>query len=512
MKLLKLLGWFALVLASLNAFASADPEHELQRILNGTKRQPVKQLDRTGLKLVLNEQIEGVTLEGWSTRQLTPVQADALFAQFGIRVVSDPATGTSSYIVADNVGRAGILEGDIYLKMNGKIYKGLTLKGYGGNTVHGHDEQPQGSLNADESIRDIEVSTILAHNNVDTYVGVLSVERPSAIGRFESVPTPKSNYVRLSRTALRMEDLIRVRGNDLNKLVNYLTDLMKDEMGKKLTPAEFSNWLVTQTGDLMARKDYIRFMHASITDSNLGIGELVDLGDVRGGGAMRLPGEYSPQNTGSSRGREGFKDICRKAYDNLVASDSSVKLDFDRQFDSAYNERLVQLKSFDASRINLNRASTAQLEMIGFTAQEALEVVRFNINTPDGIVDPSEVSTLKTITRDIKTVLDRTTTDFLRLSDGSQLSAYYVRNVGGAEGVRAVLEQTRDFMLQNKLVLRRDVTGALTGDIGRIETEIQRFALDRAKSLGFDRAVTADVITNFSRFIAKQTIEVILKR
>lgn len=501
---------------TLSAGRAGDPEHELQRILNGTKTQAVTKLDRTGLKLVLNDRMEGVTLDGWSTKQLTQPQADSLMDQFGVRVVKNEADGTATFLAPSNVGRAGILEGQIYLKMDGKVYKGLTLKGYGGNTVHNHDEQPQGSLDQDESIRDMEVSTILAESHVNTYVGIVALERPSASGRYGGAVAPKSNYVRISRTALRMEDLIRVNGADSKALVNYLTDLMKDEMGKKLTPAEFDAWLVSQTGDLMARKDYIRFMHASITDSNLGIGELVDLGDIRDGGAMRLPGTYTPQNSVESSwgtGMEGFKEICRKAHANISAADSSIpKIDFDKTFDEAYKTRMDQMQAFDRARVNLNRATTAELEKLGFTTEEAEAVIKLNTSTPDGIIDPTEVATLKEMTRDVSSILERTTSDFMRLADGSQLSAYYLRNLGGAEGVRVVLEGTREFMRKNGITLARDAAGQMTGDVAKVSAEIGRLALERAKAAGFERVATANVISNFSKFISSQALEVIVRR
>jgi hypothetical protein len=281
---------------------------------------------------------------------------------------------------------------------------------------------------------------------------------------------------------------------------------MKDEMGKKLTPAEFDAWLVSQTGDLMARKDYIRFMHASITDSNLGIGELVDLGDIRTGGAMQLPGVYESQN-------QQFKEICKRAHENLVAADSSLpKIDFDKMYDDAYNVRIQELQAFDRARVNLSRATTAELEKIGFTTEEAEAVIKLNASTPDGIIDPSQVAALKDITRDVKSILERTTSDFLRLADGSQMSTYYIQNLGGAEGVQAVLEKTREYMRSNNLSVARDAAGNLTGDVAKVTAELQRIALERAKTSGFSRVATADVITNFSKFVSTQALEVIVKR
>jgi hypothetical protein len=493
------------------SLAWANPQHDLEVVLNGTRRQAVKELDKQGLKLVLNEQMETVTLEGWSTKALTPQQADALLRQFGVRVVENAAEGTAEYIVPNNVGRAGILEGEVYMRLHGKVYKGLTLKGYGGNTVHGQDVQTMGSLEAAESIRDMEVSTILAESKVDTYVGVISVERPAAVGRYGGSATPKSNYVRLSRTALRMEDLIRVSPQDLPKLVDYLSNLMKDELGRKLSLPEFHEWLVKQTGDLLARKDYIRFQHASITDSNLGIGEMVDLGDE--GGGLKLPGEYQPQNVGRGGWQKGFKDITRKVHDNFVKADPSLRsVDFDKFFDDAYSQRIEQLRSFDAARVNLNRATELELTKIGFTPAEAVEIVKYNLGAADGIIDPFEVRTIKTITRDVSSLLDRVTTDFVRLSDGSQLGAYYLRNVGGADGVRAILEEARAFMKKNGISLTRQPNGAIAGQTAALEAELGRLALQQAQRLGFERVAGANGLTNLSRFIARQALEVIVRR
>ena len=107
----------------------SDAETQLERALGGTRRQAVQRLDQQGLKLVLNEQAQGVMIEGWSTKQLTQAEADSLFRQFGVRVVADASQGTGALLAPNNVGRAGILDGPVFMKMNGKVYKGLTLKG-----------------------------------------------------------------------------------------------------------------------------------------------------------------------------------------------------------------------------------------------------------------------------------------------------------------------------------------------------------------------------------------------
>src|SRR4051794_16337185 len=80
---------------TLSSGRAADPVHELQQILNGTKPQRVAKLDRTGLKLVLNDRMDGVTLEGWSTKVLTPAQTGSLLDQFGVSVVKNPVEGTA---------------------------------------------------------------------------------------------------------------------------------------------------------------------------------------------------------------------------------------------------------------------------------------------------------------------------------------------------------------------------------------------------------------------------------
>lgn len=502
---------FSMILTAASITASAwaepapSPEHELEKILKGTKRQMVKQLDKQGLKLTLNDRMTGVNLEGWSTKALSDVEAEKLMAKYGVRTVTDPKDGSTHFLAPDNVGRAGILEGDIYMRLNGKVYKGLTLKGYGGNVVGGKAEQPMGSLQFDESIRDMEVSTILAENKVDTYVGVLSVERADpAMGGNPAYA--KSNFVRLSRTALRMEDLIRVKGDDLVKLVDYLSRLFEDEMGRKMTYAEFDQWLIRATGDVMARKDYIRFMHASITDSNLGIGELVDLGDTWGGAGMKMPGEYMSQNA-------QFKGIAKRVHDNMAAADPSLKpVEFDKLYDAAYNDRIQTLRALDEAKINLTRAGLNELTQLGFTAGEAAEIVKYNLGTPDGIIDPAEVAEIKAITRDVRAILDRATTDFMRLADGSTMASYYVRGIGGATGVRMILEETREFMKTNHLTLSRDASGKIVGDVAKVEEEIRRLAVAQAKWLGHDRVVMGESVTNFSKFIARQLLEVIVKR
>lgn len=468
-------------------------------------RQPVEPLDRRGLRLIFNERFEDVKIEGWNTKALTPAEAELLFSQYGVRTVWESNKEHPYFLTPSNVGRAGILEGDIYFKLNGKIFRGLTLKGYGGNEAHPMSSQfgaqPSGSLDLSESIRDMEMSTILAENKVDTYLGVLIVERPGK----------KANYVRLSRTALRMEDLIRIKGNKLSALVDHLTDLLKEEMGKKLTPVEFSRWLIQSTSDLMARKDYLRFRHAAVTRSNLGIGEIVDLGDekgVSGKGALMLPDQY---NLGEQNPE--FKGVLEQAHKNLSKLDPEIKnIPFDELYDSNYKTRFESLQLIDQAKINLNRASVVELTSIGFNPDEAKEIVKYNLGVSDGILDPAEITSLKSITRDVKAILERATTDFLKLSDGTTLSEYYVRNVGGAEGVRELMEETRKLMKEEGYRLERGVNGEITGNVREVEASIRKLALEQAKKRGFLRAITANRVTNFSSFIAKQALEVIARR
>lgn len=484
----------------------SDAETQLERALGGTRRQAVKRLDHQGLKLVLNEQAQGVMIEGWSTQQLTQAEAESLFSQFGVRVVADASQGTGALLAPNNVGRAGILDGSVFMKMNGKVYKGLTLKGYGGNTVHGKDEQPGGSLDFAESIRDMEVSSIFLENHVDTYVGVLSVQRPATSAGMRTEAGLKSNYVRLSRTALRMEDFIRVQGPKLATLVDYMTDQLREEVGHKMSVPEFANWLSAKTGDLMARKDYLRFQHASITDSNLGLGEMVDLGDTWSGAGLRTPGSYRSQAS-------EFGSIVRRVRENLSGIDASVERGAnDVRFTEAYNARLAELRAFDQARVNFNAATVDELVAAGFTASEADAVIKLNHSLPNGIIDPMEVRALKAITRDVDAILGRATTDFMRLSDGSQLSQYYVRNLGGAEGVRSVLEETRAYMEQNGYRLSRDASGRVVGQVREVQAQVERLALAQAERAGFSRAVIANESTYFARFISTQVLEVVVRR
>jgi hypothetical protein len=484
----------------------SEAETRLEQALGGTRRQPIERLERQGLKLVLNEQAQGVMIEGWSTQPLTAAQAGSLFDQFGVRVVESPAGASGAFLAPDNVGRAGVIEGPVFMKMNGKVYRGLTLKGYGGNTVNGKPAQPGGSLDFAESIRDMEVSSVFLENNVDTYVGVLSVERPATAAGMRTEAGAKANYVRLSRTALRMEDFIRVRGPKLATLVDFMTDQLREEVGHKMSVSEFADWLSTKTGDLMARKDYLRFQHASITDSNLGLGEMVDLGDTWSGSGLRTPGSYRSQSA-------DFQRIVQRVRQNLNGIDASVSVSgSDLKYDQAYSARLAELQAFDRARVNFSRASLAELEGLGFTNSEARSIIELNHSLPDGILDPVEIKALKTITRNVDEILARATSDFLRLSDGAQLSRYYLRNLGGAEGVRSVLNETRSFMEQRGYRLSRDASGRLVGNVAEVQAQLERIALAQAERAGFSRAVLANESTYFARFIATQALEVIVRR
>lgn len=490
--------------------ASKTPSSRLEKTLPGTKLQATSQLDRKGLKLILNEKADGVIIEGWNTQSLSAQESETLFQQFGVRVDAkgDPADG--HLIAPSNVGRAGILEGDTYMKLGGKIYKGMTLKGYGGNVTHNgtpsiptRDLQPEGSMALSEAFRDMEASTILLESNVSTYVGVLAVSRPTTYRG-----SPAANYVRLSRTALRMEDFIRVKGTDLAKLVDYMTDLLTDEMGKKMSVAEFDQWLVSQTADMLARKTHLRFRHASITESNIGIVEMVDLGDPQPYAGLKLPGEVAGDDVAD------FKTILKRAHDNIATLGGPANnLDFEKTFTESYDTRLSDLRQIDAARLNLNAATEGDLMKIGFTKIEAEMVLKFNADTPDGIIDPSEIKSIQNIARDIESILEKTTTDFMKLADGTQLGRYYVRSVGGAEGVRGLLEETREFMQKRNLTVTRDPkTGAAIASSQDLSDQIEKLALERAKKLGLERVGPANEVTRYSKFISMQILEVIARK
>lgn len=498
-------GALGLVLATGTALATGSTNpHPLEGILPGTKLQGVEKFDHHGVKVHLNETLDGVNIEGWSTKPLTQAETEAILRQFGVRTTTSTVGPDGSFIIPDNVGRAGVLEGETYLKLDGKVYKGLTLKGYGGNSngANFRGPQPDGSLDLTEALYDTEVSKLMVENGVDSYLGVIVVERPGN----------RANFVRLSRTVLRMEDLQRIKGPSVMKIVDYLTDLMRDEMGKKLTPVEFTEWLATHTGDLMARKEHLRMYHGSITNSNLGIGELVDFG----GAELMLPGDEAGSQYKTFKQSERFKTILNEVHKNLSAADADIaKVNSAKLFDEAFSGRLKDLQKFDSERINLSKANEVDLTKIGFTAQEAADIVKYNANTIDGIIDPSEVKEIQGISREIDEILAKTTTEFLRLSDGTRLSSYYVRSAGGPEGVRDLLGKARDLVTQKNLKLTRGPNGEIdfrSADVKTLQVELEKLAVEKARSLGFTRVLVGKDATQFARFIARQLIEVIVKR
>jgi len=482
------------------------PQTALEKTLGAHRKQPVQKLDHQGLRIFLNEQVEGVRLEGWATRELTPAQTEALLAQFGVRTLVQ-ADGEVKYFLA-HAGAPGLgmaLEADVHLRLDGKVYTGLTLKGYGGNTVHGEPLSPGGTLELIEALREMEMGNLLRELQIDTSLGVLAIRRPAA----SSVSNPsaihsRANLVRLTRTSIRLSDLTEAHGERLRKLVDVATDLLKEELGKKLTSAEFAEWLVRETADVLARKDYLRFQHASVRASSLGLAEFLDVGLAQSGGAMKLPGQYVSQD---------FRSLLKEAHRGLSRLGPTVAgADFDTVFEAAYEARQRLLVEFDRARVNLSKATEAELLRIGFTAEEAVEVVKYNLNVAHGILDPMEIRGIKAITRDVSKMLERTTTDFLRLADGTQLGAYYVRQVGGAAGVRAILEETRTYLHRNRLSVARDLSGMLAGELPRVEAEIERITLARVRALGYERAIAANELTNLSKFIARQALELIVRR
>lgn len=432
--------WSAAFISAILAVTSTASAGDLPalkdlRSVPGTVLQPVEKVDTKAEAWVVhpNTNLAGqkVNLPGWNDAD--PAQSDMqkLLDTFAVRTVADPKVapaGGPFFYVSPGVGRAGIWEtterGQAFIVYNGRPLKGLTLKGYGGNTVSGKQHQPKGSLELAEALRDTLMSTVLNEKGVDSYIGALTFERPGG----------QANFIRVSRSAHRMNDLIDRRGPQLRETVDHLTSLLEDEVGKKMSPEEFADWLVRRTSRAIALKEYVGFKHGSQTESNIGIGEMVDFGE-----GVYDPFAYTARDADSQS--KSFGNVLKRATDNLK-KEYAITADYEKIFQEVYQSTIRQARDQDIARVLLNSATDAELRVLGLSDQTIQKIERARGELDFGIISHRDLERYGSISEaDLKILRERTATELLFMENEQMLPGAILAQVGGHEGYRGILRE-----------------------------------------------------------------------
>jgi hypothetical protein len=465
---------------SLSALAVIDPANipsvDLTDVVPRSGVQAVEDIpDRDKLSIFINEALleQKMSLPGWdsSTNQLP--NRDLLLEAFAVRTTQNPASlqvGNSIFYSGAGVGRSGVWElqkaGEAFAFIDGRPLKGLTIKGYGGNAGKGY--QPNGSLDAAEAYRDTVLSRILMEKGADTYIGALTVVRPTGM----------ANYIRLSRSSLRMNDLMDRSGTELRATVEHLSTLIADELGKRPNPQEFAEWLVERSARTLAHKEHARVTASNHNKDNFGIAELVDFGEAK----------YDPLNfkhgfdvVGNGTGwQKGLKPHPIEAAQN-IAKEYGFAGNFEALFDKTYKERVELLITRDAARVNLDLASEKELKELGLSELAARKIVKLQFTLPYGILTVEDVlSNLSLTDSEKKTIRRQATTSLLRMPDGHILASSVIAEVGGNEGLREVFKAALSGM-----------TAAELADPAKVQTAIAQIAKEKMTERGVDRFLTS---------------------
>ncbi|MBX3033937.1 MAG: hypothetical protein KF865_08430 [Bdellovibrionaceae bacterium] len=436
----------AIALATLfasNSFAVVPPDKVpsvmLAQSVPGSSLQAVEDIpDKSRLGLFYNDLLleSRVNLPGWNAQTGFRPNAAGIFEAFGVRTTADPTkvqAGQSLFYAGAGVGRSGVWElaqsGQAFALVNGRPLKGLTIKGYGGNA--GKGQQPEGSLDAPEAYRDTLLSKILMEKNVDTYIGALAVVRPTSSGGLNA------NFIRLSRSSLRMNDLMDRQGADLRATVEHLSHVVADEIGRKPNPAEFAQWLLQATAETLAGKEHARVKSSNNNKDNLGIAELVDFGEAK----------YDPLNykPGSDvEGAYGQKSHVLKAAQN-IAAEFGFTINAEQIFNQVYEAKTKALVETDARRVNLDVADRQELRRLGLSDKTVEALLSLRARKAFGLLTVTEViENLKSTLTAAEAQLLKTsaTTKFLRLNAEVIVPQVLLAEVGGAEGLREVMVKT----------------------------------------------------------------------
>jgi len=242
----------------------------------------------------------------------------------------------------------------------------------------------------------------------------------------------------LSRSSLRMNDIVDRSGPALMATVDHLRKLIKDEVGSLLTENQFAEWLVTKTADTLARKEHARVRASNTNMDNLGIGELVDFGEANYDPFnYKVGSDVYGSNPGSSSRTLRAHTI---AAGKKIAETYGFSMDFEQIFDQTYSRQLAELEKQDAARILLDQASNRDLSDLGLSLQAIREINRLSAELPFGILSLDDLRGAAISESDLQIILDRTTTTLQKLSNGHILAPAVMEEVGGANGVREIMK------------------------------------------------------------------------
>ena len=427
------------------SFASAAiemnkvPSIELTTAVPGAVVQKVENItDRSQLSVLHNTSLFNQTLNlpGWNAYTRNAPVAQGIMNAFAVHTNADATSAQPTdavFYVGRKVGRSGVWElenaGDYFAKIDGRPLKGLTIKGYGGN-LSANRLQPEGSMDAAEAYRDMLITKILMEKNVDTYVGAITIVRPSAAGL-------KSNFIRLSRTSLRLNDVMDRTGQELKSTVEHLTQLLADEVGHKMTPEEFANWLVLRSAITLASKEQARVKSSNNNKDNFGFAELVDFGEANYAPLTYVPGSDSNVSL-QPVGQETLGDHVVTAASHL-ATEYGFKINAPAIFKAAYQHEFDRLEAKDHSRIDLDSASARDLKKVGLSDNSVAQILALRQERPFGLLTTAEIMNKMATAEDRKVLQERTTTAFMRLSNGVILPNVLIEEIGGAKGLRTMI-------------------------------------------------------------------------
>ncbi len=437
----------ATLMVSMSAHAIVDiskvPSIQLQQAVPGSSTQAVEDIpDKSKLTVFYNDLLlqQNMNLPGWDASTKNRPDNKGILDAFAIRTTQDPAkvqANNSLFYAGRGVGRSGVWEkqanGDAFAYIDGRPLKGLTIKGYGGNA--GKSYQPDGSLEASEAYRDTVLSKILMEKGADTYIGALAVVRPKASGEAQA------NYIRLSRSTLRMNDLIDRKGADLRATVDHLSQIVTDELGKKPTAAEFADWIVLRSARTLAHKEHARVTASNHNKDNFGIAELVDFGEAKYDPFNYKHG-YDVVGNGNSTWSGGLKPHILEAAQN-IAAEYGFQKDFKAMFEKTYSERVQTLISRDAARVSLDTASKKEMKDIGLSDLTIERIEHLRAELAFGLLSTEDVlSKVSMQDSEKKLIRERTTTHTMKMADGHIVPNALLTEIGGTDGLREILTGT----------------------------------------------------------------------
>ncbi|MCX7979321.1 MAG: hypothetical protein N2578_09995, partial [Bdellovibrionaceae bacterium] len=324
------------------------------------------------------------------------------------------------------------------------------IKGYGGNAGKGY--QPNGSLDAAEAYRDTVLSKILMEKGADTYIGALTVVRPASSSQV------MANYIRLSRTTLRMNDLIDRKGDELKATVEHLRVLVSEELKSSITVEQFVDWLVKRSATTLAAKEHARVTASNHNKDNFGIAELVDFGEAKYDPFSFKKG-YDVFGDKGSSWNSGLKAHVIAAANNIAdVFGFKTKPDYSAIFDQTYKEREAALLAKDKARVLVDVVDQNELKKIGLSDLTIKRILDLRASLDFGLLTTLDILEKVPMTpAERKIVLENTTTQLMRTADGHILSNVLISELGGADGLRKVidsaLKELRAADMQNEKIV-----------------------------------------------------------